>query len=83
MNWEQAKANSHDPKERSKEHADLLVQGQVKSADLVERQQQDEQVGDHIGDLHAVVEGYQIDALARKDGVPSLADRVAHEDAGK
>jgi hypothetical protein len=75
--------NLHDPKEGSKSNTNLLSERQIKSANLVERQKQDEQVGDDVRNLHAVVEGHQTDTLARDGGFPSLVDGCAHENAGE
>lgn len=69
-------SNLHNPEEGSQSHAHLLLPGQLESADLVDRHQQNEQIGDDVGDLHAVVEGHQIDTLAALHrGRPSLVDR--------
>jgi hypothetical protein len=78
-----AKTNLHDPEEGSKSNTNLLSERQLQSADLVERKKQDEQVGDHVGNLHAVVEGHQIDTFAPNGGFPSLVDGCAYEHAGE
>jgi len=75
-------ANLHNPKEGSKSHTQLLLEGQLESANLVERQQQNEQISDDVWNLHAVVERHQIDTFAGfHRRCPSLVDGCTHVDA--
>lgn len=60
-----------------------MLERQLKSLNLTERQEKDEKIGDDVGNLHAVVVGNERDTRARSERLPGLVDGCAHEDSGE